>query len=228
MAYDETIHPVPHFNDRELYDLPEIQSGEVDLPQKYLDGAIKLEKVQTGPIINDFANRSYQEGKLIVVKETTTMFSDTASGHEVAWSHIHDLKTGEDHYQIICDHVGELGLIALDEERLLACSGVQQALRERAIIIQDRLAHQEVLADAGRNYCGRRGVVRFMLDYSQKQSHNWLVNHRSDTGNINGFAALFEISEARMRRTADLMALDGDIEVSGPDSQVIRSAQLAA
>jgi len=228
MAYDETIHPIPRFNDRELYDLPEIQSGEVDLPQKYLDGAIKLDKVQSSPVIDEFVSSSLRAGMLVVVKETTTTFANSTDGHEVAWSYIHDLETGDGHYQVICDHVAEFGPEALADELLLSCSGVQQALRERAIIIQHKLSHQETLANAGRSYGGRRGVVRFMLDYSQKQPHNWLANHKSDTGNIYGLAALFEISEARMRRTADLMALEGDIQINGPDDQVIRPSQLAA
>lgn len=228
MAYDETIHPIPRFNERELYEMPQIQSGEVELPQVYLDRAVKLQKLDSSPTINDFVQHSMEEGKLVVIKETTTVFSSSATGHEVAWSHICDMETGEDHYQIVCDHVGEHGFDALDEALLLSCSGVQQALRERAIVLQHTLGNQEAVADGGKNYAGRRGIVRFMLDYSQKQPHNWLVNHRSDTGNINGFAALFEISEARMRRTATLMALEGDIEVSGPSDQVIRPLVKAA
>jgi|GEM_PF-4980598 len=224
MAYDETIHPIPRFNERELYEVPQIQSGEVELPQIYLDGALKLQKVDSSSTINDFVEHSMEEGKLVVIKETTTVFSNSFKGHEVAWTHICDLETGADHYQVICDHVGEYGFEALDESLLLSCSGVQQALRERAIVIHHTLGNQEAVADGASNYAGRRGIVRFMLDYSQKQPHNWLVNHRNDTGNINGFAALFEISEARMRRTATLMALEGDIEVSGPYDQIIRLA----
>jgi hypothetical protein len=228
MSYDETIHPIPRFNERELYEMPQVQSGEVDLPQIYLDGALKLQKVDSSPAINDFVQHSVEEGKLVVVKETSTVFSDSTDGHEVAWTHICDLETGADHYQMICDHVGEHGFEALEEPLLLSCSGIQQALRERAIVIQHTLGNQEAIVGAGRNYAGRRGIVRFMLEYSQKQPHNWLVNHRSDTGNINGFAALFEVSEARMRRTATLMVLEGDIEVTGPSDQVIRPLAKAA
>ena len=208
--------------------MPQIQSGEVDLPQVYLDGALKLEKVDSSPTINEFALYSMEEGKLIVPKESTTVFDNSTNGHEVAWSHVLDLETGADHYQIVCDHVGELGFEALDESLILSCAGVQQALRERAIVIQHVLGNKEAVADGGRNYAGRRGIIRFMLDYSQKQPHNWLVNHRSDTGNINGFAAFFEISETRMRRTATLMALEGDIEITGPSEQVIVPLQRAA
>ena len=225
MAYDETFHKVPVFTDRELYELPQIQSGEVDLPQKYLDGAIKLERHIAGPIIQGFIQHSQEEGVLVVVKETSTVLDSNGREHEVAWCRICD-ESGDRH-QVVCEHVGQSGMEALTDELIFACSGIKMAIRARALIVQDILKHSDAIGNSGQNYGGRRGVVNFMLAYGRSQSHNWLATHRNDSGNIEGFAALFDISEERMRRTAELMVLEGDISISGPDDQVITPLRAA-
>jgi hypothetical protein len=226
MAYDETIHQIPRFNERELYELPEIQSGEVDLPQSFLDGALKLQKVQSSRPIEMFVQDSMENGRLVVVKESHPI--PTSNGeHTVAWCRICDADADTDRYQIICDHVGEMGDEALKDELLLACEGVKEAIMIRSDVVQERLGNRQVLANARENYGGRRGLVRFILAYAQNQPHNWLASHRSDVGLIDGFAALMDISSDKMRKTAELMAIEGDIDIIGPSQQIVKPVPLA-
>jgi hypothetical protein len=225
MAYDETFQQLPHFNNRELYEIPEILNG--DLPGRFLEGAVKLQRVETSPVIEEWIADRMAAGTTVVPKQSYTI--PTKGGeHTVAWCRVVEGNGGSgDRHQIVCDHVGELGEEALSEELLFACEGVREALMIRSYVVQDVLSSRSALADARDSYGGRRGVVRFLLDYGQKQPHNWLVSHRSDAGVVDGYAAVLDISSAKMRRTAELMVWEGDIELAGPDEQVVIPAQAA-
>ncbi|HET9850355.1 MAG TPA: hypothetical protein VFP35_01885 [Candidatus Saccharimonadales bacterium] len=220
MAYDETLRDLPRFNERELYEVPAIQDGQLYFPQSSLDAALKLDKTPSSPAIEEFARTSFELGRVVVVKESYQI--PLAGGeHTVAWCRICDQTGQTDHHQIVCDHVAEEGESALSEELLFTCQAVREAIMIRSYVLQSKLGNTPALAEAGQTYRGRRGVIRFMLDYGRKQPHNWLVSHRSDVGLVDGFAALLDISPTKVRKTAKLMSLEGDIELTGPDNQVI-------
>lgn len=211
MAYDETFDPLPRFNNRELYEIEEVREGRI----RPLEGIIRLEKIETSPVIETWCRHKMEQGEAIAPRVAYDLLKD-GELHTVAW--IGRVGVG---YQIICDCVDQYyGREEEYEEDIFDCGAVITAINARADYTRVVLKNENYLHRRG-DYETIRGMVQFLLDYSEKNPDTWLATHKSGQGLVGGFAQTFKRSYREMSSMTQAMQIEGAVTLSGQYEQIV-------
>jgi len=211
MAYDETFFKLPRFSERELYEIPEEANGEMRL----IDGVLDLRRIETSPRVQEWISGRIEEGEAPILRVNHN-FLKNGEMHSVAWIG----RVGVGH-QVVCECVPEEETeISSYDYRLFSCEAVAAAINYQANQARRVLNNDEYLHRHG-DYETIKGMVQFLLIYSEVHPDTWLVAHKDKVGLVGGFAQAFRRPYDEVREMIQQMQKENLISLSGPDDQVV-------
>lgn len=219
MAYDETFQTLPRFTKLELYQIPEVADGGL----RPLENIISLRPPLTSPEIQNWMSFRFSAGEVVVPRVVYDIALPNGP-HAVAWVRRTGSKSDKssDYHQIVCDCVAEGQIDTADfEEGLFACQAVGLAMRLRASLVRHRLENDAFLPRRHSNYITIKGMVQFILAYSDKHPQTWLLGHRSGVSSVGILGEFFRQSPSKIQKITQQMADEGIIALRGRNSQLV-------
>lgn len=216
MAYEETFQQLPRLSESELYQIPEINFGEI----RPLVGLVKLEKIPTSDKVRDWMLDRWGEGEVVVPR-----VSKNIRGHNVVWIN----RVGVGH-QVVCDCTTkdmDEALAADDpayEERLFACRAAKTAINRTANAARAVLGNDEYLHCHG-DTDTLKGMIRFMISYAASNPDVWLANHRSGVILVGAAAQATRRSYDEAKEIVLSMEAEGEVALGGPRGQVVSPSE---